>query len=148
MSIPMTTFKTSRAFSAPPNAVFAAFASPERLARWWGPDGFSNTFEVFEFRPGGAWRFIMHGPDGASYPNESTFVSVEPDREVVVRHDCQPYFTLSIRFERTATGTTVMWEQAFDSPEVAASVKHIVEPANEQNLSRWQAEVAAGGSGA
>jgi hypothetical protein len=36
-------------------------------------------------------------------------------------------------------------EQAFESAEVAASIKHIVEPANEQNLNRWQAEVAANG---
>lgn len=68
-----------------------------------------------------------------------------PNRELVVRHVSQPHFTLSIRFDRTASGTTVTWEQAFDSPEVAASIKHIVEPANEQNLSRWQAEVAAHG---
>lgn len=144
----MTTFKTSRAFLASPEAVFAAFASPERLARWWGPDGFSNTFDVFEFRNGGNWRFTMHGPDGANYLNESIFVAVEPTHCIVVRHVCQPYFTLSIKLEPTDSGTTVTWEQAFDSPEVAASIKHIVEPANEQNLNRWQAEVAASGAGA
>lgn len=144
----MSTFKTSREFSAPPEAVFAAFSSPERLARWWGPDGFSNTFEKFEFENGGLWRFTMHGPDGVSYPNESTFVSIVPNREVVVRHICQPYFTLTIRLEPTVAGTTVNWEQAFESPDVAASIKHIVEPANEQNLSRWQAEVASNGRGA
>ena len=144
----MSTFKTSRVFLASPAAVFAAFASPERLARWWGPDGFSNTFESFEFKSGGVWRFTMHGPDGSNYPNEVSFVSVEPNRRVVVQHISQPHFTLSIRLEATAEGTTVIWEQAFESPQVAASMKHIVEPANEQNLSRWQAEVAENGRGA
>lgn len=143
----MSTFKTSRAFAAPPEAVFAAFSTPERLARWWGPDGFSNTFEMFEFKTGGLWRFVMHGPDGANYPNESTFVSIEPNRGVVVRHLSQPHFTLSISLEPTATGTNVTWEQAFESPEVAASIKHIVEPANEQNLNRWQAVVSSNGRG-
>jgi hypothetical protein len=38
----------------------------------------------------------------------------------------------------------VEWVQAFDSPEVAAAVRHIVEPANEQNLDRLTAEVLAG----
>ena len=141
----MSTFKTSRAFSAPPEVVFAALASPDRLARWWGPDGFSNTFEVFEFKSGGVWRFTMHGPDGSNYLNESVFASIEPNRGVVVQHLSQPHFTLSIRLKPHATGTLVSWEQTFESADVAASVKHIVEPANEQNLSRWQAEVTENG---
>ena len=141
----MTTFKTSRVFAALPEAVFAALSAPERLARWWGPDGFTNTFEVFEFEQGGSWRFTMHGPNGADYPNEAVFASIKPDCEVVVNHLSQPHFTLTIRLERTATGTVVTWEQEFESPEIAASIRHIVEPANEQNLSRWQAEVEAGG---
>lgn len=140
----MTTFKTSRAFAASPEAVFAAFASPERLAKWWGPDGFRNTFDVFEFETSGMWRFTMHGPDGTNYPNESVFVSVEPARKIAVRHVSKPHFVLTISLERTSSGTIVTWEQAFESAEVAASVRHIVEPANEQNLSRWQAEVERG----
>jgi uncharacterized protein YndB with AHSA1/START domain len=138
-------FKTSRSFSAPAEAVFAAFSAPERLARWWGPDGFSNTFESFDFTNGGLWRFTMHGPDNSNYANLMSFEAIEPDRKIIVRHVSQPHFTLSIGLEPTATGTTVTWEQVFDNAEVAASVKHIVEPANEQNLSRWQAEVADAG---
>ena len=137
----MSTFRTSRSFSAPPEAVFPAFSSPERLARWWGPDGFSNRFESFDFRDGGAWRFTMIGPDKATYPNLVSFDSVVPNRLVVLKHVLQPHFTLSIALTPSVTGTTVTWEQTFESPEVAASMRHIVEPANEQNLSRWQAEV-------
>lgn len=138
----MTTFTTSRVFAAPPEAVFAAIAAPERLARWWGPDGFRNTFETFDFKTGGLWRFTMHGPDGTNYANESSFASIEPNASVVVKHLSQPHFELTIRLTATPTGTLVTWEQAFESAEVAASVRHIVEPANEQNLSRWQAELA------
>jgi uncharacterized protein YndB with AHSA1/START domain len=29
-----------------------------------GPDGFSTTTSQFDFRPGGVWCFVMHGPDG------------------------------------------------------------------------------------
>lgn len=143
----MSTFKTSRAFAAPPEAVFAAFAAPERLARWWGPDGFSNTFETFEFKNGGLWRFTMHGPDGTAYPNESTFVVIEPNQTIVLNHGSQPHFTLTIRLEPTPTGTTVTWEQTFESPDIAAAIGHIVKPANEQNLNRWQAEIDAPGRG-
>jgi uncharacterized protein YndB with AHSA1/START domain len=137
----MTTFKTARNFAAPPEAAFAAFAAPERLATWWGPDGFRNTFEVFEFKPGGRWRFTMHGPDGSNYPNDSIFTTIEPTRRIVIQHVSKPNFILAIGLEPIASGTHVTWAQTFESAEVAASIKHIVEPANEQNLNRWQAEV-------
>lgn len=140
----MSRFKTSRAFAASPEEVFAAFSTPERLSKWWGPDGFRNTFETFEFKPNGVWRFTMHGPDGSNYPNEAVFVSIEPTQKIVMEHLSQPHFQLTIKLEGTASGTVVTWEQAFESPDVAASLKHIVEPANEQNLNRWQADVATG----
>ncbi len=139
----MTTFATSRTFAAAPARVFAAFSEPARLARWWGPDGFRNTFDLFEFTQGGRWRFTMHGPDGSNYLNEATFLAIEPARAVVIQHTTMPHFQLTIRLAGSASGTLVTWEQAFASPDVAAAIKHIVEPANEQNLNRWQAEVAA-----
>jgi uncharacterized protein YndB with AHSA1/START domain len=138
----MYLFKTSRVFAESPGAVFAAFASPERLANWWGPDGFSNTFDVFEFKPGGRWCFTMHGPDGANYPNESVFVEIEPAKKIVLKHTCEPFFELTIQFDSVQAGTLVTWEQVFESAEFAESVKHIIEPANEQNLTRWQNELS------
>ena len=138
----MTTFQTSREIAATPAAVFAAIAAPERLAKWWGPQGFRNSFEVCDFRPGGAWRFTMHGPDGTNYPNQSVFEEIEEARKVVVQHACAPLFRLSIELLSSATGTRVLWTQVFEDPAVAAAVRHIVEPANEQNLDRLQREVA------
>jgi uncharacterized protein YndB with AHSA1/START domain len=60
---------TTRAIAAPPELVFKAWCDPAHLVHWWGPKGFTNTFHEFDPRPGGAWRFVMHGPDGASDPN-------------------------------------------------------------------------------
>jgi hypothetical protein len=34
------------------------------------------------------------------------------------------------------------WHQAFDDPQVAASIWHIIEPANEQNLNRLHKALA------
>ena len=141
----MNTFSTRRFFSAPPAAVFAAIQDGERLARWWGPAGFANRFAVFEFRPQGRWIFTMVGPDGREYPNESVFASVVPDRLVVIRHVCAPHFQLTIALEAEGSGTLLRWDQAFDDPAVAAAVRAIVEPANEQNLDRLARELAAGG---
>jgi uncharacterized protein YndB with AHSA1/START domain len=140
----MSTFAHSRFFAAAPAQVFAAFSAPTRLATWWGPDGFRNTFGAFEFTPGGRWQFTMHGPDGKDYANEAVFTVIDPDRAVVIQHTSQPHFQLAIRLVPEGSGTRVIWEQTFASAEIAAAVKHIVEQANEQNLSRWQAEVAAG----
>lgn len=143
----MTALRTSRELPASVESVFAAIQDPERVARWWGPAGFTNSFEVFEFKPGGRWKFVMHGPGGKDYRNESEFVEIVPNALVRIRHVSHPHYTLSIALSPTATGTLVSWEQAFDDPKAAAGLRHIVEPANEQNLDRLTAEVgiAAGG---
>ena len=137
----MKTFQTSREFSCSPLTIFAAIANPDRLARWWGPAGFSNTFEYFEFRPGGKWKFVMHSPDGLDYSNESEFVEIIPNAKVVIRHVCEPFFTLTVQIEETEDGSKVHWIQEFDSEDVAEMVAHIVIPANEQNLDRLAAEI-------
>lgn len=143
----MTTFATSRQFAATPSAIFAAFRDGERLARWWGPDGFSNYFETFEFQAGGQWIFTMIGPDGTSYPNESVFSSIEPDRRLVIRHVCQPLFELAITLEPSSGGTLLRWEQSFADATVAQAIRHIVEPANEQNLDRLNVELGLNPAG-
>ena len=60
---------TTRVIDAPRERVFKAWTDPEHLAQWWGPKGFTNTFQEFDMRPGGAWRFVMPGPDGVDYKN-------------------------------------------------------------------------------
>ena len=137
----MTTFSTTRQLAAIPAAVFAAIKDPERLARWWGPNGFANRFETFEFHTGGKWTFCMIGPDGTTYPNESVFSSIEPDRKVVIQHVCPPHFELTITLEPSSHGTLLHWDQAFADSSVAQAVRHIVEPANEQNLDRLSTEL-------
>ena len=136
-----TTFRTSRQFAVPPATVFAAIADAARIARWWGPAGFSNRIAEFDFRPGGRWLFDMIGPDGTVYANESVFVTIAPDRQLVLRHVCQPHFQLGITLQPAAGGTLLLWEQTLDDDAVAAAVRHIVEPANEQNLDRLAAEL-------
>lgn len=137
----MTTFSTSREIPATVEQVFAAFNHPERLSRWWGPAGFTNTFSVCEFKKGGRWSFIMHGPDGRNYPNENEFAEIEPPTKIVVQHVSEPRYRLTIVLAPSAAGTVVSWSQAFESSEVAKRLERIVVPANEQNLDRLSAEV-------
>ena len=137
----MAPFNTSCDIPAPAAQVFAAMANPERLARWWGPAGFTNTFHVCEFTPGGRWSFTMHGPHGSQYPNECVFAEIEVPSKLVILHVCEPLFRLAITLTPSPTGTTVGWEQVFENADLARQVAHIVVPANEQNLDRLSAEV-------
>jgi uncharacterized protein YndB with AHSA1/START domain len=137
----MDTFQNSRHFPHPPQAVFAAIRDPDRLARWWGPNGFTNQFEVFEFRTGGRWMFDMIGPDETRYANESVFAQIDTDRQVVVDHICAPLFRLTITLEPEGGGTRVHWLQVFEDAAFAQAMKHILEPANEQNLDRLAQEL-------
>ncbi len=137
----MTTFTTSREIPATIEQVFSAIKDPERLARWWGPTGFTNTFQVCEFKNGGRWSFVMHGPNGGNYPNENIFAEIVVPKKVVVRHASEPKYQLTISLAISTTGTLVTWSQAFEKAEVASRLEPIVVPANEQNLERLSTEV-------
>ena len=139
----MTTFNTSREIAAPIEEVFAAFTDPERLARWWGPAGFTNTFHTFDFETGGRWVYTMHSPNGGNPDNESIFELVEPPRKIVIRHLSQPLYRLTIDLTPSERGTTVSWLQEFDDAEVARRIAKVVVPANEQNLDKLSAEVVS-----
>jgi uncharacterized protein YndB with AHSA1/START domain len=119
-----------------PQAVFEAFSRPDVLARWWGPDGFTNTFELFEFTPGGRWKYVMHGPNGSHHPNESVFLHVHVASELVIHHVSRPRYTLTVTLAAHDAGTLVTWTQEFEDAAVGARLRPIVEPANEQNLDR------------
>ena len=135
----------SRTFDAPRALVWRAWTEPENLIMWWGPRGFTNTFHEIDVRPGGVWRFIMHGPDGTDYPNESVFVEVV-DRERVVFDHLEPVhrFRMTITLADDGGKTRVTWRMAFDSAEEYARVKPFVVEANEQNFDRLAAHLAEG----
>jgi len=131
-------YHTERVLSAGVDRVFAAFENPGDLATWWGPDGFTNTFEQFEFTPGGRWVYVMHGPNGHDYPNESVFRDIEPCAGLVIEHVCQPRYTLTVTLTSEGDSTRLSWTQVFEVPNVGAKLRTIVEPANEQNLDRLE----------
>lgn len=139
---PDAALSTERLLSASPREVFAAFEQPDRLARWWGPSGFTNTFEHFELKPGGRWVFVMHGPNGADYANESVFRKVEPDTRIVIEHVVKPWYRLTVTLTPRGDKTHLSWVQEFESPEVAAKMRPIAGTANEQNLDRLESLLA------
>lgn len=132
-------FHTSRLIHASPERVYRAFSTPERLAKWWGPQGFSNTFHEFDFKPGGVWRFDMHGPDGKNYPNECMFEVVTPER-IMIRHLATIHrFLLTITLTWEIHGTRLDWRQVFETKEEYEKVRPYVPRCNEENLDRLEA---------
>lgn len=135
---PDAVIRTERVLSANPSEVFAAFEQPELLAQWWGPKGFTNTFEQFEFKTGGRWVFVMHGPNGANFPNESVFVEIQPDSRVVIEHVVKPWYRLTVTLTACGDQTHLAWAQEFENAEVAMKMRPLIESANEQVLDRLQ----------
>lgn len=139
---PSAVLRTERVLPFPAPRVFAAFERPDELARWWGPKDFTNTFERFEFRPGGRWVFVMHGPKGADYPNESVFREIQPGTRIVIEHIVKPWYRLTVVLTARGDGTHLAWDQEFESPEVAARIRPLAAAANEENLDRLRALLA------
>ena len=75
----------SRVIDAPRELVFEAFTEVRHLSRWWGPEGFTTT-QSFEFRVGGAWDFVMHGPDGTDYPEWISWTEIAPPERIALLH--------------------------------------------------------------
>jgi len=72
-----------RTFDAPRKLVFKVWTDPKHLAQWWGPRGFTTEVHEMDVRPGGVWRYSMHGPDSSDYPFDGVYVEVvEPERLV------------------------------------------------------------------
>ena len=76
----------SRLLNAPRELVWKVWTEPEHIAKWWGPNGFTNTIDKMEIRPGGIWDLIMHGPDGIDYKNKSEFVEIVAPEKISFRH--------------------------------------------------------------
>ena len=72
-----------RTVDAPIDLVWSIWSDPKHLHRWFGPTGFKNTTERFDFRVGGEWRFTMHAPDGRDIPNRIKFIEILPPTRLV-----------------------------------------------------------------
>ncbi|MCX6953272.1 MAG: SRPBCC family protein [Verrucomicrobia bacterium] len=137
---------STRHFTPPPEKVFAAFADPVRLAKWWGPVGFSNVIREFDLRVGGQWRVTMIAPNGVEYHNVSTFVEITPPAKIVYQHEEPVHgFRMTMTFEPHGTGTTLTWRMRFDSAKEVAKIRDFIVIANEQNFDRLQGDLSIHG---
>ena len=135
----------ARLLDAPRDLVFSMFSSAEHLANWWGPFGFRTTTYEFDFRPGGSWRFVMHGPDGTDYPNQITFLEIASPERIVYRNkpeieDGIAAFHVTITLAAEGQKTNLVWRMVFASPEERTAIikKHGAEEGLTQTISRLE----------
>ena len=76
----------SRFIDAPRELVFEVFTEVRHLSQWWGPQGFTTTTRAFEFRVGGEWVFVLHGPDGTDYQEWISWTEIAPPERIALLH--------------------------------------------------------------
>ena len=131
-----------RIVNAPIETVFSAWAEPNHLKNWWGPKGFTNTFEEFDLRPGGRWRFVMHGPEKGNYRNDCEFTEIIEPTLISWKRHSKPHFRVLVTFEKISSDQTrVIFKQIFDSADECNKIKPFVEDKNEENLDKLEIEL-------
>jgi uncharacterized protein YndB with AHSA1/START domain len=73
----------TRIFDAPRELVFEAHSSCEHLTKWWGPRRYEIATCEVDFRPGGKWRMVHRGQEGAEFGFRGEYREiVRPERIV------------------------------------------------------------------
>jgi uncharacterized protein YndB with AHSA1/START domain len=109
---------STRIFDAPRSLVWTVWTDSDHIAHWFGPNGFTTTTRVFEFRPGGQWLFTLHGPDGTDYRNEVTYTEIIEPELIRYDHGPSPVFDVTIRFEdEDITKTKLTMQMLFPTKE-------------------------------
>ncbi len=134
---------STRIINFPRELVYRAWTEPEHLKNWWGPAGFTNTFNEFNFRVGGRWSFIMHGPDKGNYANECEFIKIEKPVLVAWKRHSKPLFQVVATFEEvTGDKTKVVFKMLFDTADECRKLKPFVVDKNEENFDKLENELA------
>ena len=137
----------TRVFDAPRDLVFQVWTDPQHMGSWWGPRGFTTTTHEIDVRPGGVWRFIMHGPNGVDYPNKIAYLEIAKPERLVYDHgdEGQPgYFRVTVTFAEQDGKTKLTMRSLFTTREERDEVVtkyHAIEGGN-QTLDRFAEQLA------
>jgi len=125
--------KITRIYDAPVRSVWDAWTDPKQVAKWWGPRGFTLTTHSKDLRPGGSWKYTMHGPDGVDYPNDTQYFEVEECAKLVYDHggndDQPPLFRVTVLFSEVHGKTKMEMSMKLASPEAAEETRKFIKMA-------------------
>jgi uncharacterized protein YndB with AHSA1/START domain len=81
----------TRVFDAPRRLVFDALTKPELLKRWFGPRGWSLVVCEADLKVGGAWRWVLRGPDGRDMGMRGVYQEITPPERLVSTESFDDY---------------------------------------------------------
>jgi uncharacterized protein YndB with AHSA1/START domain len=81
----------TRVFDAPRRLVFDALTKPELLKRWFGPRGWSLVVCEADLKVGGAWRWVLRGPDGRDMGMRGVYQEIAPPERLVSTESFDDY---------------------------------------------------------
>ena len=138
----------SRVIDAPRELVFEAFTEVRHLSQWWGPEGFTTTTRAFDFRVGGEWDFVLHGPDGTDYAEWIAWTEIVPPERIALLHgesrDDPNTFESVLTLTPDGAATRIVMRTVFPTKHLrdqAVAEYHAIE-GGEQTLSNLAAYVA------
>jgi uncharacterized protein YndB with AHSA1/START domain len=71
-----------------------------------------------DVKAGGAWKHVMHGPDGKDYPNKIVYAEVVKRERIVYDHESHPPFQATVTFEEQGAKTQVSMRMVFATSEL------------------------------
>jgi uncharacterized protein YndB with AHSA1/START domain len=108
-----------------------------------GPEGFTTTTRSFEFRVGGEWDFVMHGPDGTDYQEWISWTEIAPPERIALLHGESRgdpnAFESVLTFAPDGAATRIEMRTVFPTKELrdeAVEKYHAIE-GGRQTLATW-----------
>jgi uncharacterized protein YndB with AHSA1/START domain len=137
----------TRLVNASPARVWRAYTDPVEVLKWWGPLGFRNTTHVMDVRVGGVWRLTMHAPNGVDYPNQMTYVEVNPPVRLVMDHGDfeRVLFRVEIDFAEEGGKTRLSTNMIFPDKEQRDMAAVYAVEANASTTRRLEDHLASSG---
>jgi uncharacterized protein YndB with AHSA1/START domain len=71
-------FVTTRLLNAPVELVWKAFTEADRVAKWWGPKGFTMVVKELNFVTNGMCHYHMYAPDGNQMWGRFVYGEINP----------------------------------------------------------------------
>lgn len=79
--------RITRDFNATPERLWKAHTTPGEIVQWWS----DTKIDKFEFKVGGAWRFVSDGQDGQEHAFKGEFKEIEEPKKIVRTFEYEPY---------------------------------------------------------
>ena len=136
----MKSILSKRIVKAGIHRVFEAYSNPELLVKWWGPHGFTNRFNEFNFKENGLWDYIMIDESGKEYHNQVIFKEIIPNTKIVADHISAPAFEIEIDFIKISNQQVeIQFKMNFNDEVVYNALINFVPEKNEENFERLEA---------